>query len=480
MKKAQVGCYVRVSTQEQAEHGYSIEEQIERTSRYCKAMGWDVYRTYTDAGFTGSNTDRPGLQQMIRDIQQKKLDKVLVYKLDRLSRSQRDTLELIEDIFLANGADFVSMSENFDTSSPFGRAVIGILAVFAQLEREQIKERMSMGRLARAKKGRYIGSRPPIGYNLTEEGLTPDIYEKSLVQQVFGMYMNGIAPKRIVSYLNESGLTHRYGAWNDRTIRNILENRTYIGEVDLNGERYSGEHEPIIDTNTFEQAQRIRSRRKEEHQILNRRNGRATSLLGGCLYCGYCGAKYTKKHERYHASNGKVYEYDKYYCCSRIKSTPWLVKDPNCKNKIWNMQELDWMILDEIRKLKLDPDYISRIASGSQPAEETAGIEKEIKKVEDQLEKLLDLYTVKDIPTDILQERIRKLNDRKGKLEDELDRITKHQREKLSQQEARKIVTSFDEVISRGDFSEIRQMIGTLIDRIVLSDDEIAIFWAFS
>ena len=479
MKKAQVGCYVRVSTQEQAEHGYSIEEQIERTSKYCKAMGWDVYRTYTDAGYTGSNTDRPGLQQMIKDIKQKKLDKVLVYKLDRLSRSQRDTLELIEDIFLANGADFVSMSENFDTSSPFGRAVIGILAVFAQLEREQIKERMSMGRLARAKNGRYIGSRAPIGYNLTEKGLTPDIYEKSLVQQVFGMYMNGIAPKRIVEYLNNAGLTHKYGSWNDRTIRNILENRTYIGEVDLNGERYSGEHEPIIERDLFEQVQRIRARRKEEHQILNRRNGRATSLLGGYLYCGHCGAKYTKKHERYHARNGKVYEYDRYYCSSRLKSTPWLVKDPNCKNKIWNMKELDELILSEIRKLSLDPEYFQQTATEQQPADETI-IEGEVKKVEAQIEKLLDLYTVGDIPTDILQSRIRALNDRKEKLEDELGRIAKSNQEKMTQQEALKIVASFEDIISRGDFSEIRNMIGALIDRIELSGNEIAIFWAFS
>ena len=148
-----VALLARVSTQEQAINGHSIGEQIERMHKYCDAMGWTVYKEYTDAGYSGANTDRPALQRMIRDIKAGKINKVLVYKLDRLSRSQKDTLYLIEDVFLANNTDFVSMSENFDTSTPFGRAMIGILAVFAQLEREQIKERMQMGKEARAKEG---------------------------------------------------------------------------------------------------------------------------------------------------------------------------------------------------------------------------------------------------------------------------------------------------------------------------------------
>ena len=126
--------------------GYSIQAQTERLQAYCKAKGWGVFHTYTDAGFSGSNMERPALSQLLEDVEAGRVDCVLVYKLDRLSRSQKDTLHMIEDIFLANGCDFVSMSENFDTSTPLGRAMIGILSVFAQLEREQIRERMAMGR----------------------------------------------------------------------------------------------------------------------------------------------------------------------------------------------------------------------------------------------------------------------------------------------------------------------------------------------
>ena len=145
-----VAIYVRVSTTNQAEEGYSIDEQIDKLEAYCKIKDWTVYKVYTDGGFSGSNTDRPALEKLIKDANKKKIDTVLVYKLDRLSRSQKDTLFLIEDIFIKNGIEFLSLQENFDTSTPFGKAMIGLLSVFAQLEREQIKERMQLGKLGRA------------------------------------------------------------------------------------------------------------------------------------------------------------------------------------------------------------------------------------------------------------------------------------------------------------------------------------------
>lgn len=148
-----VAIYVRVSTTSQLEEGYSIDEQKAKLTSYCDIKDWNIYEIYTDGGFSGSNTERPALEQLIRDAERKKFDTVLVYKLDRLSRSQKDTLFLIEDVFIKNGIEFLSLQENFDTSTPFGKAMIGLLSVFAQLEREQIKERMQLGKLGRAKAG---------------------------------------------------------------------------------------------------------------------------------------------------------------------------------------------------------------------------------------------------------------------------------------------------------------------------------------
>ena len=123
----QVAIYIRVSTQEQAQEGYSIGEQKERLIAYCKAQAWAIYNIYVDGGYSGANINRPGIKKLIKEVAN--FDTVLVYKLDRLSRSQRDTLYLIEEIFLPNAVDFVSMQESFDTSSPFGKATIGLVEI---------------------------------------------------------------------------------------------------------------------------------------------------------------------------------------------------------------------------------------------------------------------------------------------------------------------------------------------------------------
>ena len=133
--------YIRVSTEAQREEGYSIEAQYKMLEGYCASKNIKEYEFYIDGGFTGSNIDRPELQRLICEIKDKKIESIVVYKLDRLSRSQKDTLYLIEDVLNPNGVSFVSLNENMDTSTPIGRAMLGIMSAFAQLERETIKER---------------------------------------------------------------------------------------------------------------------------------------------------------------------------------------------------------------------------------------------------------------------------------------------------------------------------------------------------
>lgn len=159
-------CYVRVSTDHQREN-YSISEQTSRLQAFCQAKDITIGKIYTDGGYSGGNLNRPALREMLSHL--KEYDVVIVYKLDRLSRSQKDTLLLIEDYFLASKVDFISVCENFDTSTPLGRAMIGMLSVFAQLEKDQITERFTMGRIARAKNGYYHGgSTAPTGYDYVE------------------------------------------------------------------------------------------------------------------------------------------------------------------------------------------------------------------------------------------------------------------------------------------------------------------------
>lgn len=189
-----VAIYVRVSTLEQAEEGYSIEEQIDTLKKFCEVKKWTVTKVYSDPGFSGSNIERPGLSNLIKDAKNQYFDTVLVYKLDRLSRSQKDTLYLIEDVLGVNDISFVSLNENFDTATPFGKAMIGILAVFAQLEREQIRERMTMGKVGRAKSGKAMSWRwTAFGYRYPDDG-SRDTYEivpleAKIVQQIYDDYL---------------------------------------------------------------------------------------------------------------------------------------------------------------------------------------------------------------------------------------------------------------------------------------------------
>src|SRR5579875_2069397 len=133
-----VALYCRVSTEEQAVSGFSIDHQKERLIAYCKSQGWDNFSIYVDDGCTGTNLDRPQMQRLIRDVQAGLINTVLVYKLDRLSRKQKDVLYLLEDLFERHQVVFRSATEPFDTSTSLGRAMIGILAVFGQLERDTI------------------------------------------------------------------------------------------------------------------------------------------------------------------------------------------------------------------------------------------------------------------------------------------------------------------------------------------------------
>lgn len=461
-----IALYTRVSTQEQAEHGHSINEQNSRLKNYCEAMGWQAYKLYSDPGYSGANTNRPALKQLLRDVEKGKVEKVLVYRLDRLSRSQKDTLMLIEDNFLSNGCDFISISENFDTSTPLGRAMIGILSVFAQLERETIKERMKMGKAARAKEGKYNGGRyVPIGYDYIDGHLIINDFEKMQILQIFDDYMAGIGFKSIADSLNQKGWVHKHGKWCNTTVKGIITSKIICGYLMYNGEWIKGEHEPIISDDLYEKAHKIFIQKKKDTEKRNSRPGKAQSYLSGLLYCGKCGEKCAK------VTKIKRINYD-YYACNSKKAIGKGKGLKNCGSKYWKMNELDTVIFDEIRKLKFEPDK-----STTKPKKiNYKPILAQIDRIEKQIDKLLELYSVGNMPIESLQSKIQQLNDQKTALEADMNQP---EPEQLSQDEAAELVSSFDDVLERGNFDEIRSVLLALIDRIELNDD-IKIYWSFS
>lgn len=484
-----VALYLRVSTQEQAKEGYSIGEQESRLRSYCKAMLWEIYKVYVDPGYSGGDTNRPGLQDLIRDVEAGLIDKVVVYKLDRLSRSQLDTLFLIEKTFLTNGTDFVSMSENFDTSTPFGRAMIGILAVFAQLEREQIKERMGMGKLARAKEGKWNGgSSEPIGYdyNVTTEELEINEYEKMQILEAVDLFLRGTPLRTICTIFENKGYTYRgksgrISKWDPQRLKYVFANKIYLGYMRYHGEWYPAEHTPILDQDTFDRVQELLKMRKEKFKEHKARSAGQTTYLGGMLYCKKCGARYAKQSGRKWKNN----EPPLYYCCySRSKKVPKMVKDPSCKNKNWKLPELDKIILDEVRKLVLDPDYIDNIRQDKiDNVKEPNKIDiltKEIASLEDQISRFMDLYGIGKFTIDQVSSKVDPLNERKRGLEKELEDLNALDGKKMTNEEIIKTVKSFGDILDRGDLNEIRLTLETLISYIELDEDDVYIHWKFA
>lgn len=475
-----VGLYVRVSTAEQAKEGYSIGEQTERLQKYCEAHGWNIYNIYTDAGYSGSNMDRPALKQLLIDAKSGRFQMVVVYKLDRLSRSQKDTLKLIEDDFLGNNVDFISMQENFDTSSPFGRAMIGILAVFAQLEREQIKERMEMGKMARAKEGKWMGGgHVQFGYDYDGENLVVNEYEAMIVRLMFRLILEGNSVHRVSKILNEKGYRTKETAFRDKTVLRMLRSRMYIGEMKYKQEWMPGLQEPLIDIETFDEVQRILTERRERRlNKLGINPGKVNSCLGGILICARCGAHYSKNSQS-STQNGKKYRYHLYTCNSRYNhGHKNLVHDPDCKNKTWRQEVLDELVFNEIKKLSLEPEIIEEQKTAA-PEQNEDLIRAEIEKLNLQIKRLMDLYQVGTISFEDIEARMKEADLQKRQLENQLLKSEEMKKDKLSREETIKLSRDFSKVLDSGDLHATRQIITALIEYIELDGEDVLIHWKF-
>ncbi|MDE7245018.1 MAG: recombinase family protein, partial [Oscillospiraceae bacterium] len=384
--KLRVYGYVRVSTENQLEN-YSIEEQTERIKAYCAAKDWVLLHTYIDGGYSGGNTNRPALQQMLEAVKDRLADAVVVYKLDRLSRSQKDTLTLIEDSLLSNGTDFISINENFDTSTPFGRAMIGILSVFAQLEKDQITERFTMGRIGRSKAGYFHGgANPPTGYDYKDGLLVVNEYEAMQVRELFEGFAAGRSVNAIANDLNRRYTT----AWNPAKAVSVLRNSVYIGKVHFRKTEYPGVHKPLIDEELFREANRLLSsqEREDRKNAAQKTPYRAGYLLSGLVVCGRCGARYSAAHGYY-------------VCYSRSKTNRKYIADPNCMNDKWKIPELDEVVCRYVQKMVSQTDILDFIASVSEEKRRNINdesIRNRVHEVDGQIIKLLDLYQIGSIP----------------------------------------------------------------------------------
>lgn len=450
MKKAAL--YIRVSTDAQREEGYSIEFQEEKLRAYCNAKDMAVGDVFIDPAYSGSNMDRPALQSLITRI--KEFEAVIVYKLDRLSRSQKDTLYLIEDIFIPNNVAFISISESFDTSTPFGRAMVGILSVFAQLERENIKERMLSGRVQRAKDGLHNGqANTPIGYRYIDGKLIVDEYEKQQILDLCELYLKGLGATAIIEKMKKRGYRTNYGLWKNRaTVITVLFNPVYRGKVTFEGEEYEGQHERIISDDTYIKLLEQRALR------VNGSAFKRTHLLSGILWCEYCGGRIAAKN-----IHGKHY----YACYSSTKSSRHMIKDPDCSLPKFTKDKLEGQVIAKIMDIYKNTDKYIELHKAEHRATDVSVYTKRIELLEKQSKRLMDLYQFGELEASEIRVRIEDIQKEKKALQNTINNTIEYDYDNFK-----------DAVQALGDdwedlsTDERREYMMSIIDKITLNANQ--------
>jgi len=452
--------YARVSSEGQLD-GYSIPQQKEIIENYCKIKGWNLVKIYVDGGFTGANTKRPALQDLIEHLDC--YDLVLVYRLDRLSRSQRDTLALV-DQFAEHDVKFASIQENFDTSTPLGMAMLGILSVFAQLERENIKERMSLGRRGRIQKGLWrAGSNVPTGYDYIDGHLIIREDEAEQIRKIFELYLKGWTINQIRHYMH-ANYTNRYSSWAQQSaVSTTLRNALYIGMLPskTEGKIYQGEHEPIIDKETFDKVQKLLAARSEHFDDALKHPFVAKHLLTGYIYCGECGGR---------VSCVGTHKYSYYGCHKITNSDPREKGLKKCSTPNYNVKILDQLVIDEVLKLAYDDAAIKKLIRPRKVVDHR----KAIKALDRQRSRLIDLYSVGGIELEELQLKINVISEKLLALKND-----KPEPPELNFEDAKKIFSNAESVLNSADISSKRVILQSLIKKIVLSGDEVQIYWRF-
>jgi site-specific DNA recombinase len=312
--------YIRVSTEEQVKEGYSISAQTQRLKAYCIAQDWDVAGMYIDEGISAKNMKRPRLQAMVDDIKDGKIDCVLVYRLDRLTRSVLDLYQLL-DIFDKHNCKFKSATEVYDTTTAMGRMFITIVGALAQWERENMGERISMGFQEKVRQGKYAHNIRPFGYNLDLDTgqLSINEDEAKTVKMIYDLYLKGLGANRVCRHLNEKGITTKGGnVWNDKPLMEILKNPIYMGTIRWN----RGSDEPllvkdsapaIIDKYTFEEVQRTIEQRKS----MSPKQVSSEYIFSGVIKCSACGGNMTGYPVYYKDSGGNRTTYKNYRCARK-------------------------------------------------------------------------------------------------------------------------------------------------------------------
>jgi site-specific DNA recombinase len=288
-----------IYTRKSTEHGLelefnSLDAQHEACEAYVKSQaseGWRVLpKRYDDAAYSGGNLDRPALQRLLKEMEDGQVDVVVVYKIDRLTRSLMDFAKLVE-VFDAKRVSFVAVTQQFNTTTSMGRLTLNVLLSFAQFERELASERVRDKLAASRKKGKWTGGSVPLGYDRKDKRLVVNPAEAKTVRTIFDRYLTLRSFRELVAELDAKGIVTKRRPIDGKVVGGIrftygplaylLKNRIYVGETGHNGRWYPGEHDPIIDRDTFERVQQLLKSNTHDRTVRRQTSG---ALLTGLLF----------------------------------------------------------------------------------------------------------------------------------------------------------------------------------------------------
>jgi site-specific DNA recombinase len=465
--------YTRISTDEDHQPT-SLGTQRERLERYCQAMeDWHIAAAFEDQA-TGTTLERPGLQAALDLARQGRIELLLVYRVDRLSRKMRQLAAFCEELDQL-GVVLKSATEPFDTGSPAGRMMLQMLGVFAEFEHATIVDRVTAGLERRVREGHWMGRRIPYGYTRDPDSkaLLPCPVRAPVLRHIFALYtQERQGTTSIARTLEAEGAPPpRQHGWSPNALQVILANPAYLGLIRWNGELYEGQHEPLIEKDIFEQAQQILARRFKDATL--RRGNPTPFLLSGLVRCHKCGRAYVGT-----SAHGRNARYTYYACSTRYK-----YGRTRCGGQRLSKDRLERAVLAQLATIYRDGQLINdALAQAAEQAntdrpqheQQLAGVRADIQNLERRIDRYLQAFEDAKLDPDICQQRITLHHARLQALRDQEDQLaqtlTAHADTQPDTASLAALADQLDQLIATANPEQAKELLRLLIKDINVHD----------
>ncbi len=476
--------YTRKSTEEGLEQDFNtLDAQREAAEAYIRSQrheGWAVLPAhYDDGGYTGANMDRPALKRLLTDAQAGLVNCVVVYKVDRLTRSLLDFAKIME-VLDQHGVTFVSVTQQFNTTNSLGRLTLNILLSFAQFEREMIAERTRDKMSAARRKGKWVGGNPVLGYDVKPEGgaLLLNEDEAQRVRAIFALYREygSLIPVieeldrrgwRMKQWVTRKGKLAGGKAFTKNRLYNLLTNVIYTGRVEHQGKIYPGEHPQIVDVEIWNQVQQ----KLNAHGRRGRREYRNKygAILKGILRCATCDAgmvhSYTRKGPRLY----------RYYVCVKAHQRGW----SQCETKSVPAPDIEQAVVEQIRAVGTSPALLEEVLCQLEHRREKRSealereqrqLDRDLRSLTAEMSGLAPLAAGEDASTQVVSDRLADLHRKVGGIETRLAeiraRLSALDGDGLSREEVRSALSNFDCLWRQMTPREQERFVRTLVEQV--------------